>query len=191
MRISPLALVLALAAGAFGSRALLSQDTPLPTKIGYVDLTRVFDGYDLRAEIEKRINEKGEAVDKAVQAGKEEIEKAEDAIALLNPRSEEYAAKDREIAMMRYMLKWDQESQFKRLEVEARQEKAMLYKKISTQIQTYCESNGFAGVHLYVPVPEDLEDLKDLNLITSTRTVLWHDERLDLTDAIIEALNGK
>ena len=40
------------------------------------------------------------------------------------------------------------------------------------------------------PVDEQLERRGDMDLVTSTRTVLWHDERLDVTDEIVQLLNA-
>lgn len=191
MRITPIAITLTLLAGSFGAGAFLSQEKPLPNQVAYVDVGKVFENYRKREQVEDRINDEAEALEKRFKDRKGAIDEAEDAIALLNPRSEEYAVKDREIGTMRFQLKWDQEHESARLQDRARREKALLYKEITLEIAAYGEEHGLAAVHLFVPVTDEIENLRDLNLVTSTRTVLWHDDRLDVTDALVEQLNAQ
>jgi len=184
-----LALVAAALLGAFGARSMLSQDDPVPVKLGFVDMGRTFEESKRRITIEDRLNKQTDQLEKSFGDRLDKLEDARGGLQLLNADSAEFQKQERELAVDAFLLDHDRKMAVQRLKTEARRSKGLLYREINLEIAAYGEQNGFAGIWLNVPVTDELDNRGDIDLVTSTRSVLWNSERLDITKQIIEILN--
>jgi Skp family chaperone for outer membrane proteins len=155
-----------------------------------VDVARVFDEYRKRQDIEDRLHMKTGQLDNMFKKARASLQAKQDELRMLSPESEKFQTLERELAIGAFLLERDQKQAANELEREARREKFLLYKEINQELAAYGETHGLSAVYLSVPITDDLAQRGDLDLITSTRTVLWHDDRLDITDGLIQVLNA-
>jgi len=180
----------ALLVGALGARPVLSQSIPEPTRVGYLNVKRVFEEYWKRENIEQNLRARTDALEARVKQGKQRLEELGEALNTLNQETEEYRSRQREIEMLRFQVKLDQEDEMRRIQREARRQEALLYKDVVREAQAFGESRGYAAIQIYAELPPGFENEADLDLVVATRTVLWRDERLDVTGQVLEFLNA-
>lgn len=182
--------VVAAVIGGMGAAGALSQQVPLPTQIGYIDVGRAWTEYRKRGDIEKKLNEDAQTIENAFTKRREEIEELKEQIATLNPNSDEFQNLAREIDVKTFLLKRDHEAALVGIDREARKKKGLLYREICLEAGAYAEANGLAAVMLWDPLKQDFAERGDLELVMNTRTVLWRSDRLDITNDVIEVLNS-
>lgn len=173
-----------------GAATVLSQQEPAPLKVGYLDLSRVFDQYRKREQVEGELNARTDALEEKFKGLKAELEGKVEELRTLNPDSEAYAAKRREIELQQMAVEYDRKQALKSIDREARRQKALLYKEICEEAGAWGEEHGLAAVYLWVPLGQEFVERGDLDLITSTRTALWVDGRLDVTGDVVQHLNA-
>ncbi len=185
-----IAFTLALAIGALCAQPVLSQDTPDPTKIGFLNMRRVFENYWKRENIEKALRARTDALEESIAREKQRLADLGDELATLNEDSDEYRLRRREIEITRYQIKLDQEDEMRRIQSQAKRKEALLYKDVVRECQAFGESQGYAAILLTSPLGPDFEKTAELDIVVATRAVLWQDERLDVTDKVLEFLNA-
>ena len=185
-----LAVLGALLLGALGT-VTLSQETPPPSRVAFCDVQRVFEEYRKRKDVEERLNAQIEALQNRFKQMGVEIEQQSEQLKTLNPGSDEYIALERDVDKARYLLKRDREVESRRLERQMNKERALIYKEICREAQALGEGRGHAAVLLWVPLGAEFDKGEvDLSAMMATRTVLWRDDRLDVTDDLIQTLNA-
>lgn len=186
--------ILAAALAAFvlggGAATVLSQGEPPPLKVGFLDVGKAFEDYRKREQVEGTLNARTDALEEKFRGLKAELEAAVEELRTLNPDSEAYTEKRRQIELQQMAVKYDREQALKGLEREARRQKALLYKEICEEAGAWGEEHGLAAVFLKVPLGQEFIERGDLDLITSTRTALWSDSRLDITADLVQHLNA-
>ena len=185
-----LAFTLAAVIGLLSVQTTLGQDNPAPTKVGFLNMRRVFEEYWKRENIEKSLRARTDALEASVAREKQRLEEMGDELATLNEDSDEYRQRRREMEIARFQIKLDQEGEMRRIQVEAKRKEALLYKDVVRECQAFGESQGFAAIMLTAPLGPDFEKTAELDIVVATRTVLWSDDRLEVTDKVLEFLNA-
>lgn len=185
-----IAFALAAVIGLLSVQTSLGQDAPMPTKIGFLNMRRVFEEYWRRENIEKVLRARTDALEASLESEKKRLEEMGDELATLNEDSDEYRQRIREMEISRFQLKLDQEGEMRRIQAEAKRQEALLYKDVVRECQAFGESQGFAAVLLTAPLGPDFEKTAELDIVVATRTVLWCDDRLEVTDKVLEFLNA-
>jgi len=184
------AFTLAVLIGVASAQPVFSQDDPAPTKLGFLDIRTTFQEYWKRDNVEKALRARTDALEEAVTTQKMRLEELGEELNTLNEGSPEFQARRREIEMIRFEIKFDQEDELRRIQREARRKEALLYKDIVRECQAFGEDRGYAAIMLSTPLRPNFEKEADLELVIATRTVLWHDDRADVTKAVLEFLNA-
>jgi len=185
-----LAFTLAAFVAAAAAQPVFSQDDPVPTKIGFLDIRTAFQDYWKRENVEKGLRARTDALEESIGKQRIRLEELGEELNTLNQGSPEYQQQRRELEMIRFRIKFDQEDEMRRIQREARRKEALLYKDIVRECQAFGEERGYSAILLSSPLAQDFEKNADLDLVIATRTVLWHDDRADVTPAILEFLNA-
>ena len=185
-----LAFTLAAVIGAASAQPVFSQDESLPNKIGFLDIRTTFKDYWKRENVEKQLRARTDALEDAISKEKARLEELGEELDTLNEGSPEFQQRRRELEMIRFSIKFDQEDELRRIQRDARRKEALLYKDIVRECQAFGEERGFSAIMLSSPLPPKFEDEADLELVIATRSVLWHDDRLDVTPQVLEFLNA-
>ena len=183
------AALVALAVGsAVGSR-VLSEATPAPLRLGFIDIRKAFETYRKRTEVMQQLKKKSEDLDAALKQRFGQIEQETDKLATMNSGTDEYIDLARRIKGEKAMFDVDKEFKGRMLDAEQRKKNALVYKEISQEAAAYGQEHGLAAVLMYLPAETDFE--QDLDMVVPTRAVLCRDDQLDVTAAVVERLNAQ
>jgi Skp family chaperone for outer membrane proteins len=183
----PLLVVLVLGALA---TVTVSQDAGPSSRVVFVDVQKVFETYRKRTDVEARLNAEMDALDARFKKQAADVEHEAERLETLNPGSVEHTEVERRVDMLRFGLKYDRESEQRRLQRQMNREKTLIYKEIVLEAQALGEARGYAAVQLYVPFGAELDRNMDPSVMMATRTVLWRDDRLDVTRELVDSLNA-
>lgn len=186
-----LALAVAALVAAFAPSHGLSQNGPTPTGFAFLDVREAFRGLDQRQAIEDQFRQRTQSLDARFRGELASIEDLEDEIAELNEGSEPYRVKQREIDIKRLTIKRDREYEARKLQSDAKRQEAMMYRSILREARAVAESRGLAAVFLETELGSEFERSQDMDLVMATRAVLWSDPRLDITQEVVQRLNGR
>ena len=139
-------------------------------KIGYVNLLKIFDGYQHKQESEQVLEQKGKQKQAELEGRFNELKKMRQSLELLNDQAKD--AKAREIE--------EKADEFKRLKerterdlVRERNELAkQVLEEIDGAVADYAKANGYS-------------------LMLDQRSLLYGEELYDVTDDILKALNAR
>lgn len=140
------------------------------TKIGYVDLARVFDGYQRTKESDQVLEQTSKQKQTELEGRVNELKKLRQNLELLNDQTKE--AKAREIE--------EKSDEFQRLKTRTERElvrkRNQLAKDILDEIQQtvteYAKANGFS-------------------LVLDQRSLLYGQDAYDVTDDVLKLLNSR
>jgi Skp family chaperone for outer membrane proteins len=180
----------ALLVGSLTATAVLSQDRPAPTRLGFVDVRKAFESYRKKKDVEEQLKARTDALEQRFRQESARIEQAAEKLNTLNEGSEERAQLDRQISIDRSTLDMDKKYEARRLQREARRKEALIYKEISQEAQALGQERGLAAVFLHVPLEADFETKGDLDIFMGTRAVLCRDDSLDVTAELVQRLNA-
>jgi Skp family chaperone for outer membrane proteins len=183
------AALVALVAGSALATSVLSEGTPAPMRLGFIDIRKAFETYRKRTEVMQQLKKKSEDYDAALKQRWQQIEQEQDKIATMNSGTDEYIDLARRIKGEKAMFDVDKEFKQRMLEAEQRKKNALVYKEISQEAAAYGLEQGLAAVLMYLPAETDFE--QDLDMVVPTRAVLCRDDQLDVTKAVVERLNAQ
>lgn len=144
--------------------------TAKETKIGYVNIEQVSDGYQKTKDYQASLDKRREREEKALESKKAELDKMVSQISLLKEDQQEEERKK--------AVKIDRELKDKAREVgldlqkEYGEKTKEIYEDIITAINDYAKTNGF-------------------DLIVDKAAVFYGDKTIDITDAILKSVNAK
>jgi Skp family chaperone for outer membrane proteins len=176
--------------GSFGATALFSADEPIPTRLGFIDVKKVFDGYRKPKEIERSLKDKSDALGAKLQQRKDAITQEAQQLNTLNPGTPEHDALERRIQLAQDELEYDRKAQARSLQTEARRKELMIYREICNEAEACGAQKSLAAVFLHIPIDAEFERRDNLDLLMGTRTVLCRSDALDVTAEVIERLNA-
>ena len=183
------AALVALVAGSALATSVLSQATPAPLRLGFIDIRKAFETYLKRIDVMEQHKKKSTDYDTALKQRFQQIEAEQDKLATMNSGTDEYIELARRIKGEKAMFEVDKEFKQRTLEAEQRKKNALVYKEISQEAAAYALEQGLAAVLMYLPSETDFE--QDLDMVVPTRAVLCRDEQLDVTKAVVDRLNAQ
>lgn len=182
------------AAVVFGASLLFadrSAPPPVDGGIRFVDLQRVFDSSEpVKAEMEKlraaltRSKEDFKAREASLRDQEGELQ-------LLDPTTEQFVERAYELETSQLTLERDK--QFVQSSLQARQMKLFLrsYSQVRQAADKVALENGFGAIVIVPPPVDELGgDLQARVETLNSRALLWSSPEYDVTDQIIQALNG-
>jgi Skp family chaperone for outer membrane proteins len=169
------------------------QDDAVPGKVGFIDLSKVLNTHKGLREVEQQVNEFLKNGEAEVAKARDEIEKLKDSIMLYTQFSKEYVEQENEIETQELALKHLQKSIVLERDAKVGQALRQAYSDIEKAVAEYADAQQLAGVISFSP---DIDQLKtdrpeDILKWVSMVDTVWHDDRLDISDAVITIINGK
>lgn len=161
-----------------------------PVKIGLVDMTRVFNGYqkfaDLRAALQADVkNTMGEG-----NQLKAQMEKIKEELKLLKPGSEEYIKREQDFAQIGSDL--NAKGQLAKVQLQRKEAEIFqtIYGEATSVIKLYAEHFKYSMVMRFNSAEIDPE--KPNTIVNGlNKLVIYHRPQDDITDAVIDYLNRK
>jgi len=187
--------VVGMAASAARSRP---QAAPPPAcAVAFVNLGKVFQGYPAARKLVDGLQAEHDALKSSVAIRAKELsDAARDLEAQFEPGSPEFQKGRKKIEMAGRELEWDEQNG--REEIKAKQVRGMarVYREVVAEAERIAGERGFTAVLNFDREPIQVEEkpgqlisYTDLKLQMALRTALWVDPSVDLTEAVIEALN--
>ena len=139
-------------------------------KIGYVNIGRVFDGYERTKASDAVLEKKGKQKEAELEGRVNELKKMRQGLELLNDASRE--AKGREIEARADELQRFRKNTARDLRAERDQIAQQILKDIQQGIDQYAKTNGYAFIY-------------------DQRSLLYAQPTNDVTDQVLQLLNAK
>ena len=140
------------------------------SKIGYVDLGRVFDEYNRTKSSEAALDQHGKQREAELEGRLSELKKMREGLELLNDDARE--AKTREVEERAESLQQFRNSAARDLRRERDKIAKVILDDISSAIQDYGKANGFS-------------------MIFDARSLLYGEQAHDITDEVLKLLNSR
>jgi len=139
-------------------------------KIGYVNIGKVFDGYERTKASDAMLEKKGKAKEAELEGRVNELKKMRQGLELLNDSSRE--SKGREIEARADELQRFRKNTARDLRAERDQIAQQILKDIQQGIDQYAKSNGYAFIY-------------------DQRSLLYAQPANDVTDDVLKLLNSR
>lgn len=140
-------------------------------KIGYVKLGKVFEEYQRTKASEADLQKRGKQKDAELQSRREELKKLTEGLELLSDAARE--TKGREVEQKADELERVRKAALRDFRREREKVAGDIFKDIRQAIEAYGKANGFAMI------------------IKAEDTLLFGEEAYDVTDKILQELNGR
>jgi outer membrane protein len=167
MKVLKLLIILTAAVFLFGRTPTFAEDK---TKIGYVDLSRLFDEYYKTKEYDKVLEGEHKAYEQEGKVKIEKIREAQGKLALLK-EDQKKATEDEIEKMKNELLEYDRQKKTD-LTKERNEKIREILLEIEKIVSGYAEQNGYS-------------------VILNDRVLIFADKGLDLTENILKNLNAK
>ena len=178
--------------------AISAQDAAAPAapptdesaKIALLDVNKIFkENAPFKRAMEKLKNDADEADKKAKDAQKALTEMTTK-FAGMSRGSDEYAEMQKKIVSSQTML--TTEIQLQRQDFLKREAKVyhVVYQEIESDVQKYADQNQISVVIRFMGDPVD-ENNPDSILANINKPVVWHNDKLDITTAIMQMISEK
>jgi len=176
-------------------------DAPAPAaatqpvrNIGVADLGRLLKGYKKYAEGSAALKAKNKVAKDEYGKKQEKMKglqaKYKDLKAIYTPGSAQLTAHERKMADLQIDIKQYVDKKRRELSVFGGQLLRASFKDIQRELTRYARQNGYSLI-LQTPTAKiEGDDLQSVQVQVFGRRVLYHDEGLDITDAVLKQLNA-
>lgn len=163
-----------------------------PTKVAVVDVLKVFNGLQEKAQVEADMRSKGEKLQKEEHARQKELQDLQNDLKILAPETQAYSQKTEQIKSKLIELKVWSQVQADSLKSESTLQLANLYRKMVDAIGRVAKENGYDLV-LYKEQAPDFEHVKPeaINQMIQLRKLLWSADDLNVTDQVVTRMNNE
>lgn len=176
------------------NQAGFSQETPVPApaqpKIGVVNMVKVFGEYKKTKEYEKLLENDKKKEELKIQDIEKEIKVLVDEIEALDKYSELRREKSEHLAVLSSQREYRAKNWNNWIKNKVNKHTVTLYNEIRDVIYKYGKDHGYTCIFKADPKLE-LEPEESASEKINIRSVLYHDQAIDLTEEIIEFLNGE
>jgi Skp family chaperone for outer membrane proteins len=157
---------------------------PKEWKIGVVDLARVFDGYLKSKELEKKLNEEKDVLEKeleAIRAKAREIAKEMD---VLDATSQAFKDLEEQKAIEATKFELYKRRMEQVLKRRIEEYNVHLVEDIESVVKVYGQEKGYSFI-----LKSEGKAFEDNKLLLGLKAVLYYTHEIDVTDDVIDRLN--
>jgi Skp family chaperone for outer membrane proteins len=163
-----------------------AESLPAPA-IALLDVGRVFQRHPGFVERLAELKEEIERAEAAVKVRREEIKGKSNQIALTEVGSAAHTALLNEIAAAQARLAADIEVQKRLFVLKEAAIYADMYEELAAACEAYAKAHGIGAILRFNDEPLN-RNVPESVLARINRPIVWHDGRLDITDAILEMM---
>ncbi|MEW6358895.1 MAG: OmpH family outer membrane protein [Planctomycetota bacterium] len=174
-------------AGLPGRRTAWGEDRPL--KIGVVNITKLYDSYKKKREMEDDLRAQREQKTRVVREKENEIKRLAEEIKVLELGSEARKKREAELEKRQVELQSFTQVSVGAMTTQTREIMEKLYAEVVEAVQEYGRKHGFDLIIKWENVEVSSKTMDELLYKINQRTVLFTSEHIDLTDELISALN--
>jgi Skp family chaperone for outer membrane proteins len=164
-----------------------AQATPT---IAVIDMFKVFKNHAGFKNQMKVMDGDVKRAEETFKSRKEDFQERTKVLKTLTPGTPDYAQKEAELATLQSQLNVEFQLQQKQFQQREATTYYNAFLEVQAEIDVIARANGLAAVLQFSserPHAEDVRQVaRDLN-----KEVLWYDQRLDITDLVLQRVNGK
>lgn len=187
-----LGIALALAVGVGPAYALLSMAPTRPAVIAFVDLQKVFNDSDKRAEAQAELEALGQELDDKVEALRQEIKTLQANIDLLVPGTPKYKEAEKKLVAAAADHRAWIEFKAAKLDAKTAQRRTQVYDEIVLAATDFAEQHNID----FILTDDSILELRpgsDVQVVQqmSLRRVVYANPEFDITDELIAWINER
>lgn len=162
-----------------------------PTKVATVDVLKVFNGLQEKAQIEADIRTKGEQLRAEEESRRKELVDLQNDLKILAPDTQAHTQKTNQIKRKVLELRVWSEMETEGLKSESSIQLAGLYRKMSETISKVGKENGYDMV-IYKEQEPTFQGVKPeaINQMIQMRKLLWSTDDMEITDQTVTRMNN-
>lgn len=177
-------------AGVLSSSVIAFATDVAKLKIGVVNINQVLDAYAKRKDLEKQFLSFKTEIEQQLRHKQAEIKSLRDEVQLLDMGSESRKKNEEALEKKLMYLQLEEKIAENKLSKKEKEFFEELYRDVCTEV----DNLGKKGQFDLILKREDLDlksaDILELRLKIGIGTVLYYSDALDLTNKVIESLNG-
>jgi Skp family chaperone for outer membrane proteins len=169
-----------------------AEDETGARKIAFLDLSKVLSAHKGLLKSEQEINDFLKNGELEVNASEEEIRKLESELMVYSEGSTEYQEGMNTVELKQLALKQRKRALILERDVTVSKNLKQAYQDIENAVMEYSAMHELDGVFSFTQGIEGLKTNRPEDILkwVSMVEVVWHDDRLDISDAIITIING-
>ena len=184
---NPKLLLLALCAVSVFSGRVLAEGQDV--NIAVVDMAHLFENYAMTKDLEVMFDERRQAAAAAAESKKAAIEAKRKDLVARKPESKEFAQIEQDISRMEIEFQVWATHQEKSLKDEHKRWFLNIYKNVQNVVAQVAKESSVDLVLTYRKMDEDAGDSLALREQLLLKNVLYFDDRIELTQLVLERLN--
>ncbi len=169
--------------------ALGDGEDPASVKIGYVDVTRLYNEYDKVSDLKAALEQKYKGEIDRLSAEEKSIQEDSKQLELLSPNSQRFMTLQRNLAERSYKIRLELQLQQREFALDLSDLTRSTYLEVLGEIDTHAQRYGFQLI-LKVDKQDTLENPEvDPMKYVSSRQILYHAKGRDITEDLVRGLN--
>ncbi|MDP7035885.1 MAG: OmpH family outer membrane protein [Planctomycetota bacterium] len=173
------------------SGAVWAQEAPADPgfRVGFVNVKVAFEGFGKTRFQEKQINAWFREQMRQIEEEGDRLKKLAEEIELFAPRSPERQKQEKEYFRKKMMLDFRKKSLQDEVQKRLKTSTEGLYEEVNSGIADYARKHGFTIIFKVDGDSIASDSQSELKLKIHTRGVVYYDPKLDITNAVVAALN--
>lgn len=157
--------------------------------VAVVDLAYIFENYDIRTDLESKFEKLRQDMAAEAKRRKEAIDRKRDVLLTRKPESKDFAELEQEISRMQIEFTVWVEYQEKTLKNKHREWFLRIYTNIRETVAEVSVGSSVDLVLTYKPLEKEATESIEQQILL--QNIIYFDDRIDLTQAVLNRLNEK
>jgi len=169
--------------------SLLIPATAGAQNIAVMDVARIFEDYEMTRDLEALFEDRQRAVSKEAESRRKSIEQMRRALAAFDPTSEDFARREKDLirAETEYQI-WSGYEE-RRLKTEHKNWLMRIYRRTQKVVGEVARERSVDLVLTYDRLVNDAPDSGALRQQILLQKVIYHSDRVDITNEVLKRLN--
>lgn len=178
-------LTLLVAVSAFsGGAAALGES------IAVLDVARIFEQYQMTRDLERLFEEQRRALTAEADKRRESMDQMRRALAAFDPASEDFARREQELVRAEVDFQVWSTYEERKLKTDHKNWLMHIYRNTRGVVADVAKSRGFDLVITYDRLADDAPDSTTLRQQILLQKVIYHSDRVDITEEVLNKLNS-
>lgn len=170
--------------------ALAAGEARGQTNIAVLDVARVFEQYELTRDLETRFESQRRAAADEADQRRDRVEQMRRALTAFDPDSDDYARREAELTRAEVEFQvWSTQTE-KTLKAAHKRWLLRIYDNTRAEVAKLANERKIDLVVTYDLLTEDAPDSTSLRQQILLQKVIFHSDRIDLTDEVLSRLNA-
>lgn len=158
--------------------------------LAVLDVARVFEQYEMTRDLERLFDEQRRALAAEADKRRESMDQMRRALAAFDPASEDFARREQELVKAEVDFQVWSTYEERRLKNNHKNWLMHIYRNTQSVVADVAKSRGFDLVITYDRLADDAPDSTTLRQQILLQKVIYHSDRVDITEDVLKKLNS-